>query len=708
MTLKEGSVWPQTQYDSKINNIVTEFFIPALKNSTTYRRIGGFFSSTSLALAARGIKELVENEGKMQLIVNPILTKQDAAVLNICSEHEKDEIVHRSFVNALDLENEFEKNHVAALGYLLQMGFLEIKIDLQTDKDGNALDYDTVIKNNLHSEKLGIFQDREGNVISFRGSVNESKQSWEHGVFCITVDVDWIKGQKPHVLNDIRRFEKMWFSSTMKSLPRKTREMLTNNAPAKSELNLEKFNVPEWAMLSGGSLLWNHQIRAINSWIDSDYSGIFSIATAGGKTLAALVSASLVPVESIVLILVPTKPLVTQWKKEIQQFDRNADLVVCDSAHTNWDAILPGKLGSYVTGNEIRRNRHLFVLSTIQTAISRKFMNNFEHIYPKFITVIADEVHHFGAPEYSKIFNIGAQRKLGLSATFQRDWDEIGTNKILKYFGQPIETYTIGDGIREGKLSRYNYYPFFAYLNNSEFSDYADYTEQIKIVFAQIQATEDQRKKIKLEKKYERLRMNRSEIIKKAEDKTHAYSEILRAYPKKPYVVFADDHDQIEKIKKTHKETIRELNTKNMDHFEKDDIMIFSGKSTGLERQKILDESRQYQTPIFAMYCLDEGIDVPEFQSAILVSSSTSKRQYIQRRGRILRTSTVSKTAQLYDIVVLPNPSMAGTDLEIAKSMVERETARVSELAMDADNKWDVDGIISKKLKDLGYLYRRT
>ena len=82
MTLKNIDNWPKPRYDSKINNIVTEFFIPALQNSTTYRRLGGFFSSTSLALAARGIKELIENEGKMQLIISPILTKEDSNILN--------------------------------------------------------------------------------------------------------------------------------------------------------------------------------------------------------------------------------------------------------------------------------------------------------------------------------------------------------------------------------------------------------------------------------------------------------------------------------------------------------------------------------------------------------------------------------------------------------------------------------------------------
>ena len=167
---------------------------------------------------------------------------------------------------------EFEKNHVAALGYLLKKGFLKIKVDIPTDENGNYMDYDAVLQKNLLDEKLGLFQDRKGNVVAFRGPVNENKQSWERGTFAITVDVDWIGGQKPHVNDDIKRFEKIWNDSDMLNLPQETKENIIKNAPKKiTDLNLEKFNVPDWAVLSNGNMLWPHQIRAINSWINSGF-----------------------------------------------------------------------------------------------------------------------------------------------------------------------------------------------------------------------------------------------------------------------------------------------------------------------------------------------------------------------------------------------------------------------------------------------------
>ena len=165
-------------------------------------------------------------------------------------------------------------------------------------------------------EKLGVFQDRDGNAISFRGPVNENKQSWEHGIFTITVDVDWIEGQKTHVQDDAIRFQKTWDHPDMIDLPHNTREKILIESPDNvTDLQLEKFNVPAWAMLSNGKILWDHQIRAVNSWLNVGCRGILSMATSGGKTLSALVSASLVPSNSIVLILVPTTVLVDQWKK---------------------------------------------------------------------------------------------------------------------------------------------------------------------------------------------------------------------------------------------------------------------------------------------------------------------------------------------------------------------------------------------------------
>ena len=655
-------------------------------------------------MAARGIKELVKNEGKMQLLVSPILTKEDSAILNNCTAEQRDNIINQSLLEEFDLTYEFEKNHVSALAYLLKKEFLEIRIDIPKDLGGNCLDYDSIMHKNMLDEKLGIFQDREGNVVSFRGPVNENRQSWERGIFSITVDVDWTMGQKTHVIDDIGRFEKKWNDPHTLKLPKKTYDSIIAIAPNnEKEIDLDKFNVPPWAVLPNGYVLWNHQIRTVNSWINSDCRGIVNMATSGGKTLCALVSSSLTPVDSIIIIVVPTKVLVAQWEKEILEFDPKADMIICDSSHPDWKSIVSGKLVAYMT-DKPRRNKHLFVLSTMSTASSDSFMGSFDRIHAKHITMISDEVHHLGASKYKRVFGINALRRMGLSATFERDWDEMGTAQILEYFGKPIDSeYTVADGIRDKKLSRYEYHPFFAYLTDLEFEEYREYSKQISAIYAQMTNTKNRNvTRADLENRYKRLLIGRAEIIKKAEDKFRAYGQIIRSSPEKPYIVFADDNVHVNRLKAIHKYTIRQINTSRTNDFERDDIMLFSGDLSLGESKKILEESKKNQTPLFAMYCLDEGVDIPEFRSAILVSSSASKRQYIQRRGRILRTSK-HKIAHLYDIIVLPNTSSYRDDIDVAESIICKEKERIHKLAGDAINKWEVDGIMDRKLKGLGF-----
>ncbi len=704
MVLKENSKWPLTRYDSRINNIVTEFFIPALKNSTTYLRIGGFFSSTSLALAARGINELIKNEGKMELIISPILSKDDAEILTKQFEENKDKVLEKSFRDNMRIsQNHFQKNHVDALRYLLKEGFLEIRIDIPRDKNGKILDAETIINQNILTEKRGIFQDREGQAISFRGPVNENKQSWEMGTYSITVDVDWIPGQKQHVRDDIDIFKTLWKNSNTLSLPENVIEEFTKDSPKKEELDLEQFNYPSWAVLSNGRVLWPHQIRAVNAWVNNGYRGIWSIATGGGKTISSLAAMSRLPIENVILIIVPGKPLITQWEKEIKEFDINSDLILCDSEHKNWINILPGKINPYLTKNaNPSRTHRMYILSTVQTAITEKFQNNFKNFNSKYLSIIADEVHHLGATKYQQVFNFITSERLGLSATFQRDWDELGTNKIINYFGESLDEaeYTISEGIHEKRLSQYRYLPFFAYLDQDEFDNYSDYSQRISQIYAREKANDSDNSWAV--GKLERLLMERAEILKKCNDKIRVYGEIVKSKPNSPYIVFADDNEQLDRLKQTHKETIKKIN--NEEHeFLNDAILTYSGLSEDWQRKKILEDAKNYKTSIFAMYCLDEGIDVPAFESAILISSSGSKRQYIQRRGRILRTSSKGKIASLYDIIVLPPLETDPYKRDYALKIIQSEKTRIKELANDAINKWEAIKQIEDELEQNGF-----
>ena len=709
MVFEENTSWPDTTYNSKINNIVTEFFIPALKNSTTYRRIGGLFSSNSFALCARGIKELIANEGKMELIISPVLSKEDAIAIQNAATEEFEKIITKSINVELDsMETEFEKDHVGALLYLLKNEYLEIRINIPKDENGKALDSQTIVEQNIFSEKRGIFQDRDGKIISFRGPINENRTSWERGTFAITVDVSWVEGQIPHVQDDIAIFEDLWNSSDTYKLPDLVKKEIIKNTPEKEDVDLERYNIPTWAHLPNGKMLWNNQIKAVNAWVENDYKGIFTIATAGGKTLASLAASNQTPKNILILIVVHGLELVNQWEKEIKLFDPNANLTVCDSDH-KWREKLTNIVSLFFeNADSTSLNNRFYVLVNDATANDdreepRGFLKFFEHVDPKKIMFIADEVHHLGAPKNQKILQITSNYRLALSATFVRQWDDEGTQAIRNYFKDELlaAKYTVKDGINEGRLCKYLYYPFFTILQQSEFEEYNEKTIDIGIKMQQLKKDSDN---LKLKKDLEALTNIRADIIKKAQGKKNAYREIIKSQPKLPYIVFLDDTNQLKEFKKEHELIIDQMN-KHTEEKIKKDVFVFDGQTKSWQRKIILEQTIEHKTPIFSMYCLDEGIDIPEFQGAILVSSASSERQYIQRRGRILRGAIKGKIASLYDIVVLPPTQESGIMMNTAEGIISKELKRVDEIAQDALNWPQVKNQTIQVLKKLDHDY---
>lgn len=709
MVFSEDKDWPDTFYNSKINNIVTEFFIPALKDSTTYRRVGGLFSSNSFALCARGIKELIANEGKMELLISPILSKEDASVIQDASTEEFQKVITKSVNNELDsIESEFEKDHVGALQYLLKNEYLEIRINVPKDENGKVLDSETIIDQNIFSEKRGIFQDRDGKSISFRGPVNANRDSWEKGNFSITVDVSWIDGQKEHVKDDIDIFEELWESVDTHKLPDITKKEIIRDAPEKEEIDLEQYNVPQWALLPNGGTLWDNQIKAVNAWIENKFRGIFTIATAGGKTLASLAASSQTPKNVLILIVVHGLVLVNQWEKEIRFFDPKANLTICDSDHA-WREKLGLIISPFFKNAETPNfENRFYVLVNDATASDdaqepKGFLKFFEYVDPKNIMFIADEVHHLGAEINQKILKIQSNYRLALSATFVRQWDDEGTQAIKDYFGEELSDakYTVREGIRDGRLCKYLYYPFFAMLEQDEFEEYNKKTIDIVIMLSRLKEDPNNQK---LKKDLNTLTNIRADIIKKARNKKKTYKEIIKVKPKLPYVVFLDDTNQLEEFRVAHNQVIDQINEGSEEKIKKD-VFVFDGPTKPWQRKIILEQTVKHKTPIFSMYCLDEGIDVPEFQGAILVSSASSERQYIQRRGRILRGAIQGKIAVLYDIVVLPKSQESSIMMNTAESIIDKELKRVEEISKDALNAPEVKNMVIEELKKIGSDY---
>lgn len=680
-------------YDSDEEDILNDFYIPALSNSTEYKRLAGYFSSSALAVAARGISGFVRNNGRMKLVVGAKLKKDDVEAIKKGME-DRDRVIAEMMIEVLDnIESEFVRDHVRALAWMVANNKLEIKvaIPLSAGKITDGF--------GIYHSKVGILSDEDDpkNTISFSGSVNESKMGWRYNIEEFKVFRSWIKKQNTYLKADLVTFEKYWNGNPKRAMvmdiPTAVRKKLIEFAPETfDELLLERHYSPL------KKILWKHQSEAIKSWVGNDYRGIFAMATGTGKTLAALSASGLPGPAMVTVILVPTIPLLEQWgKKDILSYDKNAEITMCGGKH-RWKTFLPLKLAVIRKQKEnYSPKRRLYVVATMRTASSKGFLLAWRGIPSNNVQLICDEVHHLGAPTYQGCTEIHSTRCLGLSATPDRDWDDEGTQKTVDYFGKTVSTYPIEEAIRDGHLSPYKYFPHFSFLTMDEWEEFEEKSHEIGKEAARINAKEkippkDQPFAYKTHK-LERLLRERAIIKKKAKDKIRVVQEILPRIHTFPIIIFCEDHEQLDRIKRILKKGVHRF------------LVYYSGqpgkKMSTLQRSKTLDQFRKGDSDfLLAMKCLDEGLDVPKCQGCIIVASANSTRQFIQRRGRILR-GLKGKTAFLHDIVVLPPKTIKGRG-SAAETLIRQECTRVGNLARAAENEWAVRDKIRRELKPYG------
>ncbi|MDG6245049.1 MAG: phospholipase D-like domain-containing protein, partial [Methanolobus sp.] len=180
------------RYSSGTHDLVEDFFIPALSRSRFYYRIAAFFSSTSLAVAARGISAFVDRGEKMYLIVGAQLSNEDVVAIEKGLKN-IDEVLHKKWEECkADFENDLIKKRFELLAWLIANGKLEIKIGINKDENGRYLPFHI----SLFHEKVLIFEDHEGNMIQLDGSINETGQAWNSNRESFCVHRSWIEGEE--------------------------------------------------------------------------------------------------------------------------------------------------------------------------------------------------------------------------------------------------------------------------------------------------------------------------------------------------------------------------------------------------------------------------------------------------------------------------------------------------------------------------------
>lgn len=678
MSLKDISI--KETYDSDNDDILKEFYLPILSKSVSYKRICGQFSSSSLAIAAQGIINLIKNSGKMMVISSAKFSESDVEMLRK-SVSNPESLIQEIFFEDLDkVRNEFILDHLKAFGWMLANNLLEIKIAIPVDNLDTPIDSLTLNKMGIFHQKIGIIEDHDNNIVTFSGSQNETLLGWCYNIEEFKVFRSWLEGDKNKLNADVEKFEKFWKNQSQRTkvidLPTAIKNKLIEIAPKDfQELKLEKWILKRKHIQEKISLR-EYQNEAIENWFLNNHKGIFEMATGTGKTFTALgCYRELLNVEKklVTIIACPYNHLITQWKREISNFGIDYPIIIADSTKRKWKDTLADKIIDINIDNE----NYIIILTTQTTFASEDFKKIICNLKsPTFL--IVDEVHGIGSPKRNEGLLSMYQYRLGLSATPERWFDEEGTRVLYNYFDKIVFRFPLSKAIGRF-LTEYEYYPHFINLTDEEINEYQATTK--KITKAYYSSKERNEK----ENWYQLLCIKRQKIIKNAKNKYLILRSILGELVKLKHLIVYCTPNQIENVQ----EILIKYNIVQHKFTEKEGTKPKREYSGLSQRDFLLNNFTDGHIQcLVAIKCLDEGVNIPQARVAIMMANSGNPREFIQRRGRILRKYPGKKVAIIHDIIVMPNFDKID-DFYIAqmeKKILRKELLRYKEFAELAKN----------------------
>ena len=645
------------------SQLLDDFYIPTLEQAVKYYRIAGFFSSTSLSIAARGIEGLVKNNGKMYLLISPELSADDYQIM------EK----HNSIDNTTFSKNfsvDCPDDNLKALAWLLDIGRLEIKIVVSKK---SAL--------SLFHQKVGILFDSNGDMISFSGSINETAQAWMQNIEEFKVFSSWQEGQKAYLLSDLKKFLAYWNNERQNiaqvyDLPTSVKNKIVSIKPRDVwDLNIMRRYKKDTKQRNNKLSLFPHQEKAVEAWKNNNFSLLMEMATGTGKTRTALgcVVEKMKDKESLlVIVATPQNTLSRQWQSDIKKleiyFEQEA---IIDGSNPKWKKTLELLLLDLSDS----RVKNAVIYTTHSTASSSKFIDIIKkNRYLTKILFVCDEVHATGAHKQRLALLDEYNYRIGLSATPDRMFDDDGTSLIRNYFGGKSFEFTIADALSTinpltGKpfLNPFMYYPIFVYLTEKESEQYAKISKMIAILLSN-----DDYDQSELERLYDR----RAKIVKNALNKLDALKNLLtdmQPHNIKDTILFVSDK-QIEPSFKI----MSELHIKRAKITEMESASKIVNIEGDTERQEIISQFSNHQLQILVgIKCLDEGIDIKNARVAILMASSINPREFVQRVGRVIRPDVDKPISEIFDFIVATNDN---------SGLLEKEGHRAKYIAQNAIN----------------------
>lgn len=702
----------KNEYRTSTANMACDFYAPILKDAIKYDRAVGFFSSTSLIHIADGLIPFIKNGGNIRLIASPILNEDDISAIKE-GYRKREEVIKDALKRELFEPESFEKGkRLNLLANLIADGRLDIKIALTENKANYG----------IYHEKMGIFQDGYGNEIAFSGSMNETITAMAINYESIDVFCSWKNEEnKERVKSKVDAFELIWenrepnvttwdFPEIKQSILEKYKrerieyEKLTSE-DYQAEEDIEEETIEEifGARLPKGFKLHEYQEEAIDRWQELGFKGIFDMATGTGKTytgLGAVAKLSEYLNDKLAVIIVcPYQHLVEQWKEDIELFGMDPIVGYGAIPAKEWkkrleDAVRDQKL-------KVKR-REFFCFVTTNATFSGEYVQEQIRKIRGNVMLLVDEAHNFGSENLRHLLNENFEYRLALSATLNRHGDEEGTQALIDYFGDKCIEYTLDRAIDEKKLTPYKYYPIVVSLSEQELKIYDDLSRQIaKCV------VNGKKGNLTLSERGKKLALKRARIVAGAISKIAALEEYIVPYVEDKHILIycgaTKVLDENREFTDVDDEDMRQIDlvTDLLGNKLSMKVSQFTSKEKVEERGILKSEFAKGDNlqALIAIKCLDEGVNIPKIKVAFILASTTNPKEYIQRRGRVLRLAEGKKYAEIYDFITLPRPldevpSLTEEQMKREITLVKNELCRAEEFARIAINRMSASVLI--------------
>ena len=672
--------------------------IPCFQSATHVDCMMGFFSSEILVSLAPGLASFInDSDESLRLIISPLLRTEDREAIELGTTS-SEEIACAALEELVVTENVIAEHTLKCLSWMLRHGRVEIKIALMKDA--------------LFHPKVWLFHEGD-DVIAAHGSSNMTYAGIQKNIEQMSISKSWEDANQYYTTERLcDQFKQFWTNydetCTVIPIPQAIKENLlkTYNAdipPTEDDFHTlykqatdsieessttygfdkssrPSFTIPSYLEFEEGD--FEHQGRAVKAWCEAGYQGILEMATGSGKTIAAMICAHrLYETEKPLLIVVaaPYVPLIQQWCDEISSFGLQA---------TNLTEV-NGSRGRSAALSKLRRrlrngssNVEIVVVSH-KTLCTNEFKGELEKFKCKTL-FIADEVHNLGSEGFISDPPDFFDYRLGLSATPIRQYDEEGTEQLFAFFGSIVFQFTLEEAIGRC-LVEYEYYVHPVELTENEMDEWYDLTEKIgKHAWRQEDPDADDEYLMKL------LRDRRA-LLENAENKIAVLEDVLTQredFTKLRHTLIYTSDKAPEQLKDVNTLLNRHsVLFHQLTHEETPDR-----KKTAQIIQSFQEGTLRILT---AKRVLDEGVNIPQIEKAFILASTTVERQWVQRRGRLLRTcrETRKTHSEIHDFIALP-PNLDNIDKE-AHTLIHSELSRVQEFASLAMNAGRPDGPLS-------------